>query len=67
MKNLKFNYRKVPTIEQGEEMSLRNAAEVPQVWFAQGSTIKIFTVPAQSVSEKAYVAFFSTRMISKQK
>lgn len=29
MKN--FNYRKVPTIEQGEEMSLRNAAEVPQV------------------------------------
>lgn len=26
-----YRKRKVPTIEQGEEMSLRNAAEVPQV------------------------------------
>lgn len=49
--SLNFVRRKVSSIEQGEEMSLRNAAEVPQVWFVLESAIK-FTAPAQKASAR---------------
>lgn len=64
--SLNFVCRKVSSIEQGEEMSLRNAAEVPQVWFVLESAIK-FTVPAQKASARRPTLHYSTRMISKRK